>query len=71
MKLILVGIKQGLQARHIAWQALLLAEQVLLIVQQPHHTALYRPHQRAQGITLLEAPLNQTMSPKGTGSDPS
>ena len=70
-KPILVGIKQGLQARLIAHQALLIAQQVLLTAQQAHHTALCRPHQRAQGIALLEAPPSPTTSPKGTGRDPS
>ena len=61
-----VGIKQGLQAHLIARQAPLIAQQVLLTAQQAHHTALCRPHQRAQGIALLEAPLSQMTSPKGT-----
>ena len=57
MKLILVGIKQGLQACLIPYQALFLAQQVLLIAQQAHCTALCQPHQRAQDIMLSEAPL--------------
>ena len=64
MKLIPVGIKRGLQAHLIAHQAPPIAQQVLLIAQQAHHTALCRPHQRAQGIALLEAPRVRRRVPR-------
>ena len=57
MKPTLVGIKQGLQA--------------CLTAQQAHRTALCWPHQRAQGIMLLEAPSSLMTNPKGTRRDPS
>ena len=41
------GITQDHHASLIAHEALLLDQQVLLIVPQAHHTALCRPHQRA------------------------
>jgi len=57
MKPTLVGIKQGLQAYLIAHQALLLAKQLLCIVQQAHHTALCQPHHKRPKLTTSNTRL--------------